>query len=490
MERKIKTLYMLSIAAIIAFLGMQVYWLYSRYDYSLYEYERRAQDIIEKTLAEYNRLRLQSTPKEKKMMTIHTINNLNTDIDSAGMQKRTATITTKEFDGRELLGIADDRNLTREEMDQLATLVSDSLAAVDERRASFDVTNAPSDGASWNAMKNFELEVHAPFSAEGIDSLLRKENIYAAITLAETDSMMWENAVTPHGSVINPHFKIISPYSELEKKAVVIDCGIPASEVMREMWWTLVIAIVLSLFLIGCLVRQIKTIARLTRLDSMRNMFVTTMIHELKRPISTLKMCVSGIESDKLMEDASLRKEMAGETRMALDNLSAYFSRLRDITFNKVDQIPLNITSFDLAELVDDVVRQVAGGGRKRMIFDNGVDRGMMISADRSHLWSILTNLVENAVKYSGEEVTVMISAEISDNEVKITISDNGDGIAASDRPRIFNRFYRGKASATDIPGMGLGLAYVKLLIEAHNGDVTVESEEGAGSTFTIKLPQ
>ena len=256
------------------------------------------------------------------------------------------------------------------------------------------------------------------------------------------------------------------------------------------MGWTLVIAIVLSLFLIGCLIRQIKTIARLTRLDRMRNMFVTTMIHELKRPISTLKMCVSGIESDKLMEDAALRKEMAGETRMALDNLSAYFSRLRDITFNNVDQIPLNITSFNLAELVDDVVEQFVADGSKRVTFDNGVDRDMMISADRSHLWNILTNMAENAVKYSGDEVTVRINAEVSDSEATIAVSDNGNGIAASDQPRIFNRFYRGKGSATDIPGMGLGLAYVKLLIEAHSGSVTVESEEGAGSTFTIKLPQ
>lgn len=91
------------------------------------------------------------------------------------------------------------------------------------------------------------------------------------------------------------------------------------------MGWTLVLATVLSIFLIMCLVWQIKTIAKLTRLDKMRNLFVTTMIHELKRPISTLKMYVSGIESDKLMADTDFRKEVAGETRMALDNLSAYF---------------------------------------------------------------------------------------------------------------------------------------------------------------------
>lgn len=106
------------------------------------------------------------------------------------------------------------------------------------------------------------------------------------------------------------------------------------------MGWTLALAVVLSLFLIHCLLWQIKTIVKLTRLDKMRNSFITTMIHELKRPISTLKMCVSGIDNDKLMEDNQLRHELTGEIRMALDNLSAYFSKLRDITFNNVEQIP------------------------------------------------------------------------------------------------------------------------------------------------------
>mgnify|MGYP000787608970 FL=1 len=167
------------------------------------------------------------------------------------------------------------------------------------------------------------------------------------------DSVTWEPVTIRHSSVISPRFKVITPYSELEKKAVVIECKISSSEILRNMGWTLALAVVLSLFLILCLVWQIKTIARLARLDKMRNSFITTMIHELKRPISTLKMCVSGIDNDKLMKDNQLRHELTGEIRIALDNLSAYFSKLRDITFNNVEQIPLNITSFNLSELVD-----------------------------------------------------------------------------------------------------------------------------------------
>lgn len=282
----------------------------------------------------------------------------------------------------------------------------------------------------------------------------------------------------------------MSPYSELEYKAVVIDCHIPTTEIVSEMCWTLVLAFILSVFLILCLILEINTIARLSRLDNMRNSFITTMIHELKRPISTLKMCVAGIESDRLMEDDALRYELTGETRNALDNLSAYFSKLRDITFNNVEQIPLNISSFNLSQLIDDVTKTIALPSSKRVIFRNNVPMDFEVSADCSHFMNILTNLIENAIKYSGNEVIVKIEAESATDGCCIKVTDNGNGITSSDKAKIYNRFYRGKTSSSEIPGMGLGLAYVKLLIEAHGGEIFVESEVGVGSTFTVMFPQ
>ena len=235
---------------------------------------------------------------------------------------------------------------------------------------------------------------------------------------------------------------------------------------------------------------QIKTIVKLTRLDKMRNSFITTMIHELKRPITTLKMCVSGIDNDKMMEDSQLRHEMASETRIALDNLAAYFSKLRDITFNNVEQIPLHISSFNLANLAEEVSKSIALPSNKHVTFENKIPKDLDISADRTHMTNIIINLIENAIKYSGQEVTIGISTESTVDGIAIKVSDNGNGIPIGSQNKIFDRFYRGKASSTEIPGMGLGLAYVKLLVEAHGGDITVESTESIGSTFTIKLPQ
>ncbi len=484
MEKRIKTLYIVTIIAIIVFLGMQVYWLYGRYEFSLREYEHHTEAVIADVIVEYNKER-----DKKGTGDINTSYSMSHGVDSAGNTSRKVTVSSS-FNGRKLLGIDEERNLTDEEKERLAEIVSDSLQRIEEKKLSIDASTAPSDGAAWAAMRNFELEVQSPFTIQGLDSLLKKENINAVLSLTTTDSIIWKSAMHGHKSFVDPHFQIISPYSELERKAVIIDCKIPTAEVVREMGWTLVLAFVLSIFLILCLIWQIKTIVKLSRLDKMRNSFITTMIHELKRPISTLKMCISGLDNKQMVNNQEIRKELLSETRTALDNLSAYFSKLRDITFNNVEQIPLNIQNVDLHDIFDTVATATPRPSGKIVIIHNEISSDIVASADRSHLYNILNNLVENAVKYSGDSVEIKASANADKEYVEVSISDNGNGIPYGDLKHIFQRFFRGKASAGEQPGMGLGLAYVKLLVEAHGGEISVESTFGQGTCFTIKLPQ
>lgn len=484
MEKRIKTLYIVTIAAIMAFLGMQMYWLYGRYEFSLREYEHHTEAVIADVIVEYNKER-----DKKGTGDINTSYSMSHGVDSAGNTSRKVTVSSS-FNGRKLLGIDEERNLTDEEKERLAEIVSDSLQRIEEKKLSIDASTAPSDGAAWAAMRNFELEVQSPFTIQGLDSLLKKENINAVLSLTTTDSIMWKSAMYSHKSFVYPHFQIISPYSELERKAVIIDCKIPTADIVREMGWTLVLAFVLSILLILCLIWQIKTIIRLSRLDNMRNSFITTMIHELKRPISTLKMCVSGLDNKQMVDDPEIRKELLSETRTALDNLSAYFSKLRDITFNNEEQIPLNIQSVNLHDLFDTVAAATIRPSGKDVVVHNEIASDIVVSADRSHFYNILNNLVENAVKYSGDSVEIKASANADKGEVVLSISDNGNGIPSGDLKHIFQRFFRGKASVGEQPGMGLGLAYVKLLVEAHGGDISAESTLGQGTCFTIKLPQ
>ena len=114
------------------------------------------------------------------------------------------------------------------------------------------------------------------------------------------------------------------------------------------------------------------------------------------------------------------------------------------------------------------------------------------IRADRMHLANIVCNLLENAIKYSREAVTIRIDYRMrEDGMVQITVADNGIGIAKADQRYVFDKFYRSE-SAKDkaIHGIGIGLSYVKLLVEAHGGNISFDSTEGEGTTFTIVIPQ
>lgn len=492
MERRIKILYIVSIIAILTFLAMQVYWLYARYEYFLNDYENRVEVSVEKALSEYDKARNKANAfaVDGDTIRVQSSFNMNHDVDSVGRPTREVSVRTSVINGRKLLGIKENRKLTSEEMIKLEKMVLENIEGLEERKATVDVTSAPSDGEAWTSMRNFELEFQSPFTVEGIDSILSKENFDTDISLVVTDTLAWKPAVIRHSSVFSPRVRIITHYSELERKAVVIDCKIPMSEAVRDMGWTLDMAFLISLFLIFCLVWQIKTIAKLTRLDKMRNSFVTTMIHELKRPISTLKMCVSGVENEKMMASPEVRAELTTSAREALDNLSAYFSRLRDITFNDVEQIPLNLSQVNLRELFDESAGKVQIPQEKDATFVNRIPAELDVEADRTHLSNIFVNLLENAVKYSGASVVVEATAEAADGIVSVSVADNGQGIAPEDLRHVFSRFYRGNASLGVQPGMGLGLTYVKLLTEAHGGTVTVESTPGEGSRFTITLPQ
>lgn len=155
MEKKIKTLYILSIVAILAFLGMQAYWLYGRYEYSLTEYENRTGLLVIEALKEYSKARARGSATQGDTVKVQSRFQMSHSLDSIGKSIRKVTVRTNVINGRKLLGIAENRKLTPEEMKRLEEMVMDSLEMVDAKIATIDASSAPSDGIAWNAMKNF-----------------------------------------------------------------------------------------------------------------------------------------------------------------------------------------------------------------------------------------------------------------------------------------------------------------------------------------------
>lgn len=497
MEKRIKILYIITIIAILAFLGMQIFWLYIRYEYSLKEHENALIEQILKCVDDYNVIRESSS--DRKTAELNSMDSSSTiTIPKFTLQQktgdsitttRTAKISTYLFNAHELLGLEPGSPLSEEQKNRVMDMVQTQMAMPTDSMI-FDASGAKNENEAWSATRNIHTQRKCPFTTEGIDSILNLAGIKAQTSLVLADSIVWNTTIDYHTSPLSPKISINIPYSQLEGLTVSIVCAINPLEILPGIWQTLIITIVISTLLILCLILQISTVLKLSRIDKLRNSFITTMIHELKRPISTLKICVSGLENEHMMNNQKIKTELLSETRNALDCLSAYFSKLRDITFNNVEQIPLNLININVHNLFDSVANAIIQHTHKTVFINNNIDKDLEISADYSHFSNILNNIIENAIKYSGASVKINASSIDDGDFVDIHISDNGNGIPSNDIRHIFTRFYRGKAASGDQPGMGLGLTYVKLLIEAHGGDITVKSNEGVGSCFTIRLPQ
>ncbi len=358
---------------------------------------------------------------------------------------------------------------------------------------SFEVDNPRNERDAYDALERFQVDARSPFHAARINSLLNKKGVKAKeITVVQADSMVWSASRINHASRLHPEITVSYPYDIFEREVVNVTLAVGVSPVIMKMLDTLLISLVLSGLLITCLIVQITTIRKQHKLEKLRQDFIHIMIHELKRPISTLKMCVSFMHNDKLMQDKESKEAIISDSYHELDNLSSYFSKLRDLTFSDVTEIPLTLSAFSLRGAMQECIEKLSIPHGKSAAINIAPGADIVMTADRMYFVNIISNLLENALKYSGDKVRVEISYwETNDDSIVISVKDNGFGIPKSDCKYVFDKFFRSQAVTNKgILGMGLGLAYVKLLVSAHKGSIEVESEKVTGTIFTIKLPQ
>lgn len=496
MELKAKRLYIFTIAAIVSLLAVQTLWLCNQYRMTIDNEQSILMENLSASIADYRYIRLTASDKAHKsdsLITSHVKSIINYGkTDSETQEYIDIDIIQETQKTRDILKISDDMPITKEDRERaglmLAMLPADSLHYPGK---SFRVPASTDPALLYEAVTDASNELRTPFTKTDIDSILRTKNIMVETRLIISDSLLWKPSVHTSLNLLKPEITVIYPYSTLDHKCVEFHYEIALSEIMRAMEVILILSFILSITLIICLVCQIRMILVYVRLDSVRNSFVHTMIHELKRPLSTLKMCMSVLSNQKMMENEVTRTSILEKCRGAVNNLSTYFSRLRDITFNEASQIPLGIESCNVRQLIEDVIYKTDVPSSKKVEFHIECDDDMQIACDPLHMSQMLGNLIENAEKYSDEKVSIMIGARKYPDSMELSVEDNGIGISETDMSKIFNKFYRSEAAMrSGAPGVGLGLAYVRLLAEAHGGGVSVKSTPGKGSCFTIKIPQ
>ncbi len=493
MEKRIKLIYCLTICVVIAYCVVQGYWLYGRYVLSLSEYERDVYATVSACVEEDIAIR-KALPQPRKLYgnRFRRINNQKDNKTSTWAYDIYVLDTLKHS-----ISIPEGMDDQTYLLDYMTNLQDDGPLKVSEGIERYEFSFENDDSTVTNqvleAIDRFIADNKLPFQKARLDSILRSKGITAqSITIMKSDTMVWQSSMLPHTSVLQPVMTVSFPYNIFERELVVVKMAIGVSAVIKRMANTLMITFLLSIALIFCLAYQILTIRKQRHIEAVRQEFLHTMIHELKRPISTLKMCVSFMGNERMMQDAEGKQRILSSSHNELDNLTSYFSKLRDITFSDSTEIPLAKSRFSLRSLIEECIgkQNIPNGKEVKMQIVAGND--VEVWADRMHMGNIISNLLENAIKYSYDAVNIRVGyLQRKDGLLQISVADNGTGIARADQRYVFDKFYRSETAKVEgIPGIGLGLSYVKLLVEAHGGTISFESTEGKGTTFTILIPQ
>jgi PAS domain S-box-containing protein len=240
-------------------------------------------------------------------------------------------------------------------------------------------------------------------------------------------------------------------------------------------------------------VTVLQDISHLKNLDKMKSEFIAMVAHELRAPIAAVEQQLSVI-LNKMAGDVTEKQEQllsrAKERTKGLLDLIRDLLDLSKIEAGKMVQYkePMNLQ--EVIQRVVDLMRAEAEAKKIDLQF-SPPPRISLINADRTSMDGIFTNLVSNAIKYTSEGGKVWITLTEEGGFVKVSVSDTGLGIKREDLSRIFDRFYRVKTTETrQIVGTGLGLSIVKSIVDAHLGSISVDSEVGKGTTFTVLLPK
>ena len=227
-------------------------------------------------------------------------------------------------------------------------------------------------------------------------------------------------------------------------------------------------------------------------LDEMKTSFVNLVSHELRSPLSAVKLQLSVIRDGVAGELNDKQQHLISRAQLKLEGLLSLINDLLDVAKMEAGQRHLEQTPLHLEEILAEVAELLkARAQEQKIVLTLSVPPDLpAICADRRGMEEIFTNLVSNAINYSPDGGEVRIAAQPRGPYLEVLVSDRGVGIAPEDIDKIFAKFYRAKDPKTrHIVGTGLGLAIVQAMVEAHHGSVEVESQVGVGTTFRILLP-
>jgi two-component system phosphate regulon sensor histidine kinase PhoR len=266
------------------------------------------------------------------------------------------------------------------------------------------------------------------------------------------------------------------------------------SLVYKSLQWRIATSIAFTIIILAAFSLTVQTMLRQKKLAKIKNDFINNMTHEFKTPIATISLAVDAMRNEKVLEDRGKMGYFSGIIKEENQRMNRQVETILKASQLERQEVELVLKPVHVHEVIKDVVDnftlQLEDRKGKIELFLNAAND--TIEADDVHLSNLVNNLVDNALKYSKENTppVVKITTQSNDKKFSLKIEDNGIGMNRDTMKKIFERFYRAHTgNIHNVKGFGLGLSYVKTMVEAHDGDIKTESILGKGSTFTVTLP-
>ncbi|MHB1921547.1 MAG: sensor histidine kinase [Chitinophagaceae bacterium] len=262
---------------------------------------------------------------------------------------------------------------------------------------------------------------------------------------------------------------------------------------LRALEWMISGSILFTLIIIAAFSLTIFTMLRQKKLSEIKSDFINNMTHEFKTPISTISLAVDAIGNEKVKNDQEKIAYFTAIIREENKRMNKQVETILQSALLEKERVNLNLQPLDVHRVLEKIGRNIQlqlqqRGGQLKMELHA---ENPVIQADEVHFSNIISNLIDNAIKYSKEDLQILLKSRNTRFGLSLVIEDNGIGMTKETQSRIFEKFYRAHTgNLHNVKGFGLGLAYVKAIADAHKGKIRVESTLGKGSSFELDFPQ
>jgi two-component system phosphate regulon sensor histidine kinase PhoR len=423
--------------------------------------------------------------------------------DSTGKASMQITYSTESKLGEDKFYSKVEKNYTTENGKQSIDVnVSGNLKPIVDTASLIENKTQLIDNIVSELIYNGKKDIKERIDSTVLDSLLHKElrkkgiktEYHFAVLCATRNGFVYHSNGMDSVEIANSKFKATLFPNDLFLQSDILILYFPyqSQYLLSTMWASLLPSAVFILIIILTFSYSIHSLMQQKKMAEVKTDFVNNMTHELKTPISTISLACEALTDPAMASDENKKMMFLDIIKKENKRLGTLVERVLQSAALEKSEFSINKKALHIHEIIHQVVASVEilvknRGGK--IVLELNANNDLLIG-DRVHLTNVMYNLLDNAIKYSPETPDISIKTTNDNHFLSIFVSDNGIGIKKENQKKIFDNFYRvPTGNVHNVKGFGLGLSYVKTIVDLHNGIVSVESELNKGSTFIVKLP-